>query len=159
MWFWVIFIVLILLLVWWIAQPTVPIKTVYFDINQPARGTYMQPLGPDLTQRIDWFDVYATRSATQRLGNYFIQRYDVDMPATQELLQSGTGTFYFPEGTITFALTIRRKETDGDPSTIDRGYVFSYPLIAGTGRYAGIRGQVTFDTVASSQREVRFYAV
>lgn len=151
---WLILVIIVLFILWalWVTRP--PFRVVYFDTQQAARGSYSQSLAPALTQRIDWFEVYRNPGETIPAGRYFAERYDVEFPATTQLLQSGTGTFYFPEGNIIFALTILRPEQDADPSTIDPGHIYTYPLLTGTGQYTGIQGTVTFDATTNHRRVI-----
>ena len=149
-WWWILLLVLVLLLIFSLIwnRGTVR-KEFWFDVEQKDRVEQVTPKGK-FTERTDFFTVYADPKETMPIGEYMIERTDLIRP--DEIVQMGKGFFIFPEGTITFDISLKRKESGEDPSSIDAGYIFNYPIIVGTGAYRDLRGTVTFDVKSTLRR-------
>jgi hypothetical protein len=150
----IFFLIIILLILMYIFNNQTII--LWFDVNRDDRISETITKG-NFTERIDYFNVYKDEQETIKAGTYMIIRNDLEIPEDKQIAQLGQGAFYFNDGVINFSLPILRDDDGSDPSAIDPGYIFTYPIIGGRGRYSNITGSVTFDVKTTLRKVIINY--
>jgi hypothetical protein len=133
-------------------------RVLWFDVVQDDRISETITKGA-FTERIDYFNVYNDEKETSLAGTYMLIRNDLEILEDKKIAQLGQGAFYFNDGAINFSLPILRDDSGVDPAVIDPGYVFSYPIIGGTGRYLQATGYVTFDVKTTLRKVIINYQI
>jgi len=133
-------------------------KILWFDVIQDNRISETITKGA-FTERIDYFNVYNDEDETSLGGTYMIIRNDLEITKDKKIAQLGQAVFYFEDGSINISIPILRDDSGIDPSVIDPGYIYSYPIIGGTGNYLQAKGYVTFDVKTTLRKVIINYKI